>query len=294
MPPEGVPKIAHASLLSLEQLSAVACWLCRYFEIKRIKLTGGEPLVRKGVEKIVERLACVPGIAEISLSTNGSLLRQLALPLKRAGLSRVNVSLDTLDPARFERLTRGGRLDATLSGITAAVAAGLFPIKLNCVLQKSNWIQDVPSLLDYAGLNGFELRFIELMRTGTEATWCESEFVPGREVYQWLSQRNVVTSLPSPSSAPARLTRISWRGVDLFVGWILPRSFPFCAHCDRLRLDARGRLYRCLMDPVYLDLATLLREKGEDAAQLDLNCYVLQKSPPRVMDKEYAMSLIGG
>jgi GTP 3',8-cyclase len=294
MAPEGAPKVAQASLLSLEQLSAVAAWLCRYFEIHRVKLTGGEPLVRKGVEKVIQSLLSVPGITEISLTTNGSLLRHLAVPLKQAGLSRVNVSLDTLDSARFQTVTRGGNLDNTLAGITAAVAAGLVPVKLNSVLQKSTWIQDVPSLLDYAALNGFELRFIELMHTGTESSWCQSEFVPGCQVYQWLSQRTVVTTLPCTDSAPARLTRIWWRGVDLLVGWILPRSFPFCARCDRLRLDARGRLYRCLMDPAYLDLATLLREKGEDAALLDLNCYVLQKSPPTLMDKPTAMSLIGG
>ena len=294
MPPGGVPKLAHAELLPLEALTALAWWLTRHVGIERIKLTGGEPLVRVGLEHLVAQLAAIPGIAEISLTTNGSRLPQQAERLKASGLARVNVSLDSLDAARFRELTRGGDLNETLAGISAAVAAGLLPVKLNSVLQRSSWKLDVPLLLDYAAENGLELRFIELMRTGTERAWCDAEFVAAAEVQRWLAEQRTCLSMAATGDGPARLTSVFWRGAAVSVGWITPRSHPFCGSCKRLRLDAHGRLYRCLMDPQYFDLGASLQECGREVAEEDLRFYLEQKSPPLVMDNPSAMSLIGG
>jgi len=294
MPPGGVPKLAHGDVLSLEALAALAAWLVRRTGIERVKLTGGEPLVRAGLEHLVKQLAAIPQVTEISLTSNGSRLSQQAAALKAAGLARVNVSLDSLNEVRFRELTRGGRLEETLAGISAAVAAGLVPVKLNSVLQHSSWKQDVPLLLNYAAENGFELRFIELMRTGTERAWCDSEFVAAAEVQRWLAEQGAHLLTDPEGPGPARFSLISWRGSTLSVGWIMPRSHPFCRNCERLRLDARGRLYRCLMDPKFFDLDDSLRQYGEPTTEEGLLLYLEQKTPPLLMDNPSAMSLIGG
>ncbi len=294
IPAEGVAKLPRKSLLSVEEMAAMVAWLCGHLGIDRIKLTGGEPLVREGLDGLIPLLTAIPGMAEVSMITNGSLLVQHAERLKAAGLSRVSISLDTLDAARFHELTRGGNLQKTLTGISAAAAAGLGPIKLNSVLQRSTWMQDVPMLLDYAATHSFELRFIELMRTGTERNWCESEFVPAPEVSRWVAEQCEVLTVESQSHAPARVMQIRWRGIALKVGWITPRSHPFCTRCDRLRMDARGRIFRCLMDADCLDLRLLLRNSDDDAASESVASYLAGKTAPEIMAKADAMILIGG
>lgn len=294
LPEQGVPKVAHAALLSLERLAEVARWLCQRVEIERIKLTGGEPLVRSGVPRLIGLLRAIPGVREVSLTTNGSLLARQVEALQAAGLRRVTVSLDSLDASRYRELTRGGRVEDALAGISAALSAGLAPVKLNAVLQQSTWMDDVPRLLDYAAGNGLELRFIELMRTGTEKAWCNSEFVPLPAVRRWLSNRTQVLPVAGQARAPALMTHVLWGGASLQVGWIAPRSQPFCDRCDRLRLDARGRVHRCLMDQRFLELETLLDEHGSDAADLALSAYLEGKAAPEHMDKADAMILIGG
>jgi cyclic pyranopterin phosphate synthase len=150
----------------------------------------------------------------------------------------------------------------------------------------------VPRLLDYAASNGFEIRFIELMRTGTERTWCASEYISVDEVCEGLG----VEILPAEEQtwASARRTLVDWRGTRLTVGWITPRSHPFCNRCERLRMDARGQIRRCLMDPLTLDLSRLLCEKDGPAAQEAFNSYIAGKLPPLDMDSQFAMSEIGG
>jgi len=233
-----------------------------------------------------------PKIREVSLTTNGSLLSKRAWSLKAAGLRRVNVSLDSLDKERFKEVTRGGNLDRTLDGIKAAQAAGLTPIKLNTVLQRSTWHQDVPRLLDYAAESGFEIRFIELMRTGTERAWCESEFVSVYEVCRGLGAE--IVPVKEDTKTPARKTLVNWRGTPVTVGWITPRSHPFCAHCERLRMDARGQLRRCLMDPTTFDLPRVLATMDGLAARQEFRSYIAGKFPPQAMDSSFAMSEIGG
>jgi cyclic pyranopterin phosphate synthase len=294
MPAKGIGWVGRKKLLPLEKLSEQVEWLAHHTSIDRVKLTGGEPLVRRGLCALISALYLIKGIREISLTTNGSLLADQACALKAAGLSRVNVSLDSLDPDRFAELSRGARLSRTLLGIEAALLAGLKPLKLNAVLQLSTWQQDVPRLLDYAAELGVEPRFIELMRTGTERAWCASELVTVDEVQAWLSEQTEMVPVASAPGAPASLTRIQWRGHRMNVGWITPRSHPFCASCERLRMDAQGRLRRCLMDPTMFNLRGL-RSTGGDAAAADVfYTYMDGKHAPNNMDSEYAMSQIGG
>ena len=293
MPAKGIPRVAHEELLSLEELATMVRWLSSYLPIERIKLTGGEPLVRLGLERLVAELAAIPGIREVSLTTNGALLAQYALMLRSCGLARVSVSLDSLNPDRFSELSRGGRLQDTLEGIHAALKAGLTPLKLNTVLQRSTWKQDVPMILDFAAARGLEPRFIELMRTGTEREWCASEFVAVDEVCAWLRQQTTLIPIAAPAGVPAQRSQIRWQGKLLTIGWIAPRSHPFCGACERVRLDCRGRLRRCLMDATTLDLVRLRRTRPEDA-DTALYRYMDSKHAPKGMDSESMMSQIGG
>lgn len=292
MPAEGVATVARHNLLPFEDMVKLVQWLVAHSGIDRVRLTGGEPLARPRIARLVANLAAVAGIREVSLTTNGSLLPRMAWSLKVAGLRRVNISLDSLDEQRFAEVTRGGRLQSTLNGIAAAQEAGLTPIKLNTVLRRSTWKQEVPSLLDYAALTGFEIRFIELMRTGTERAWCDTEFVSVDEVCNSLGAE--IDSLEEQSRGSARRTIMNWHGALIPVGWITPRSHPFCSQCDRLRMDARGRLRRCLMDPEQLDLASLVNRMDENAAECNFNSYISGKVPPIAMDNVLAMSQIGG
>lgn len=292
MPATGVLKRERANLLPLEQLASLANWLSSQAGISSVRLTGGEPLVRQGISHLIARLSASPAIQEVSMTTNGSMLSRMAWGLKAAGLNRVNVSLDSLDERRFAEVTRGGNLKCTLAGIEAAYDAGLTPIKLNTVLQRSTWRQEVPSLLDYAASTGFEVRFIELMRMGTERAWCESEFISVDEVRSELGVDTV--EVDDRSHAPARRTLVNWRGTSVMVGWITPRSHPFCSNCERLRMDARGRIRRCLMDPKTFDLPRVLETMDAPSAQQKFQTYIAGKVSPRLMDSPFAMSEIGG
>ena len=294
MPAAGIQKHRHEDLLSIERLADTVGWLCHELGTSRVKLTGGEPLVRAGVVDLVRRLSAIPDIAEVSATTNGARLVELARSLREAGLSRVNLSLDSIDRRRFAHLTRGGQLADTLAGISAALGCGLTPVKLNTVLLASSWRLDVPSLLDFAGSNGLEIRFIELMRTGTEAAWAEREYVSADEVRAWLGNRADVVDDRLDSSGPARPSTLLWRGLVVRVGWITPRSRPFCDRCSRVRLDARGRVRRCLMDPARFDLAGLLETTSESDVRRRLHAYLDGKVASSVMESNLPMVSMGG
>lgn len=293
MPVEGLPLVRRDLLLDIEDLTRVAAWLCRAARVDRIKLTGGEPLVRSGVEQLIRLLAEIPGVNEVSATTNGTLLARRAAGLRAAGLTRVNVSVDTLDPDHYQKLTRGGCVEDVIRGIDAAVAARLRPVKLNAVLMASRWRRDVPALLDFAQDRDLEIRFIELMRTGTEAPWAEREFVPAATVRAWLAADGDSERLRATAD-PARRSRVSWRGRPITVGWITPRSQPFCSGCRRIRLDARGLLRRCLMDPVPFPLAKRLAVHHDADVRREVDSYLAGKREASGMDLPLPMVSVGG
>lgn len=293
MPAQGVPLKRHDELLPLEDLAGLSCWLAAQTGIRRVKLTGGEPLVRRGIADLVHRLATAPEIDEVSATTNAALLPQLASQLREAGLSRVNISLDTLDPIRFTELTRGGRLSDTLSGLDAALQAGFEPIKLNSVLLGASWRRDVPELLDLAARLDIEVRFIELMRTGTEARWASQQLVEVSTVRRRLGLTGAIPRDPA-ASGPARTEVLTWKGTSVRVGWITPQSHPFCRSCSRLRMDALGNLRRCLMDGATLPLAELRSDRGSEEASRLLACYLDSKRPPAAMASDLPMASVGG
>ncbi|HEB84709.1 MAG TPA: GTP 3',8-cyclase MoaA, partial [Bacteroidetes bacterium] len=293
--PPGFPRaVKSAPPLPPRELVRLVRTLCGQYPITRVKLTGGEPLVRREIVEIVSKLSSIEGIEEISMTTNGALLASRAAALKRAGLRRVNVSLDSLDPDRFAALTHGGRLDRTLAGIEAALDAGLKPVKLNSVLLRSTWEREVPALLEYSAARGLEVRFIELMRTGTDAEWVEGEFISADLVRRWLERHGEVAALPELPEGPARRTRLRWAGREITVGWITPLSHPFCGDCSRLRMDARGTLRRCLMDDAVFPFADRADRLGEKETRNDLDRYLAGKRPPATMGSEATMNAVGG
>ena len=294
MPEEGVPLLPRSEIPPLSELASAVGWLVARYGVDRVKVTGGEPLVRGGVPEFVAKVAAIPGVNEVSMTTNGTRLVGAAAELAKSGLVRVNISLDTVDPGRFRELTRGGRVDEVLAGIDAALEAGLTPLKLNSVLRRSSFREDVPALLDLAAGKGIEIRFIELMQTGTEAAWAIAERVTGAEVRTWLASEGAeIAPLPGRPNAPARRTAISWNGREVLAGWIDPVSHSFCDDCDRLRLDARGRLRRCLMDDHAFPLVDLLR-RGESDVAAAAALYVAGKQPPTAMSIGSTMASIGG
>lgn len=262
MPEEGVSPLAHGDILSYEELLRVAAG-CVSLGIRKIRVTGGEPLVRRGVVDFIAQLAALPGEPEITLTTNGVLLAGMAAALKAAGLRRVNISLDTLRPERFAVLTRREGLDQVFAGIRAAETAGLEPIKINVIPLRG--VND-DELADFARLtlkHPWEVRFIEFMPISPDLEYGSSGGVPMQEVEQQLQALGALQPLPRRQAAgPARLFRLP--GARGSLGLILSVSGHFCPECNRLRVTADGRVRGCLFGNQEIDLRTVLREGGDD------------------------------
>jgi GTP 3',8-cyclase len=292
MPADGTPW-RKTPLPSLEQLADASLILMQHTGKRQIKLTGGEPTVRRDLHLLVSRLAAHSSVDEISMTTNASRLRKLVIPLRDAGLDRVNISLDTLDSDRFHTMTRGSLSDV-LDGISAAVEAGLKPVKLNAVLRRSYWKEDVASLLEYSAEIGAELRFIELMQTGTRAEWASGEFISANEVQGWLMDRSEVEQIPFSVGETSRRWNLNWQGHGVRVGWITPQSHAFCDGCKRIRMDAQGQVRRCLMDSHTFPLLEKLNTHPEAVVLTELDNYMHGKQPPSEMTTTSQMATVGG
>ena len=257
------PFLPKDQVLSFEEILRAA----RLFiglGVTKLRLTGGEPLLRKGLPELVKELAALPGLADLALTTNGALLPELAIPLRKAGLHRLTVSLDTLNPVRFQQLCGTEvPLSKVLAGLEAAQQAGFEPIKLNCVVQRGVNEDEVETLAGFAREQGHTLRFIEFMDVGTTNGWKLDAVVPGKEVRERVSARWPLVALQSEADAVAR----SWRYEDGLgeVGFIDSVTAPFCGGCDRARLSAEGRLHTCLFGAEGLDLRQALRSGMKDA-----------------------------
>ena len=260
MPASGVRWRPHAEILRYEEIIRVVR-AAATLGIRKVRITGGEPLVREGIVDLVGAMNAIPGIDEITLTTNGTLLSRYATALAQVGLKRVNVSLDTLRPDRFRKITRLGSLDDTLAGIAAAQEAGLVPIKLNAVVMRG--IND-DEVADLAAMSksGFQVRFIEWMPIGTSDEDYDSRFVSGDEVRARIEETfGPLQSLRE--EGPARVYRLPGAATGE-IGFISTFSSPFCATCNRIRLTADGKLRPCLLSPVEIDVAGPLRAGATD------------------------------
>jgi len=225
--------------------------------VRRVRLTGGEPLVRAGLPRLAERLTRLPGIADLSLSTNATRLAKLAAPLKQAGVTRINVSLDSLKPERFQSITGGGKLDKVLAGLDAAQAAGFQPIKINMVAMKGVNDDEIADMVAFCIARDFTLRLIETMPMGTTGLKASAHYLDLQAVKQELAKRYELIPTVMSGGGPARYFQVA--GTRLKIGFITPISQHFCATCNRVRLTADGTLYTCLGQDSRTELRPLLR-----------------------------------
>ena len=230
--------------------------------IRTLRLTGGEPLLRRGLPDLVRACKAL-GIEDVALTTNGQLLARQARELADAGVDRVNLSLDSLHAEPFRRISRGGKLDLTLRGLEEALRRGLLPLKLNTVVLGGVNDHEVEELLSFALQNGCQLRFLELMPVGMTAEDFRGTFVSWKEVRARLSSRFQLRALPHVPGATSRNFRVEDRfGRTGLCGFVTPTSHPFCHGCRRLRLTAEGKLFGCLASPVGVDLRHALALDG--------------------------------
>ena len=226
----------------------VVRWLSQRHGIRHVRLTGGEPLLFPELVPLVERLARLSSLHEITLTTNGQALAGKARLLHEAGLARVNVSLDTLDPDEFARLTRGGRLAQTLAGIEAAVDAGLTPLKINVVAQRGLNDDQLPDIAAWGLSRGCIVRFLEVMPIGPLAHVTDQHLVPASEILERLSDRFELRPIPQSIGQPAEDYVATGGGLGGVVGLIAATTRPFCPRCRRLRVTSRGELVPCVHD----------------------------------------------
>lgn len=263
---EDMQFLPRSEVLSLEELATVAEAFVA-LGVHKIRLTGGEPLVRTGLVDLVARLSTLPGLDELTLTTNGARLARFAHPLKVAGLDRINISLDSLHPERFRELTRTCRLADVLAGIAAAREAGFHHIKLNSVILRGRNDDEVMDLVNFARRERLDLAFIEEMPLGVinEHDRARS-FVPSAEILETIRQRHALFPGTDNTGGPARYYRMA--DSDIRVGVISPHSNDFCGSCNRVRVTASGRLLLCLGNEQGADLRTILRAHPGNLQQL--------------------------
>jgi cyclic pyranopterin phosphate synthase len=282
IPEDGVDHLTRADVLSFEEIAAlVRCFVA--LGVRRVRLTGGEPTVRRDLTELVRILRAIPGLDEIALSTNGHLLAELAAPLRRAGVDRLNVSLDSLDADKFRRISGRGELARVIDGIEAARAAGFASIKLNAVAVKGFNDGEIGALADWAWARGLVPRFIEQMPMASGRTYLPGELLPAAEIRALVAAAHPGTTVvpdeggEARGGGPARYFRLATAGANGGVdagadggaarrfGIISPMTEHFCASCNRVRLSAAGALHACLAHDDAVDLRGPLRAGGEEA-----------------------------
>jgi cyclic pyranopterin phosphate synthase len=267
--------------------------------IQKIRLTGGEPLLRKNLPNLVRRLAAIPGIEDLAMTSNGFLFPQVGPALAAAGLKRMSFSMDSLDRANFRKITGRDGLEEVLASIRLAKQLGLNPVKVNAVVIRGINDHELESLAEFGAREGFSMRFIEFMPLDSSRAWLKEMVVPGHEILARLKARFHLEEVPRQKSETARRWKI--RGADSEIGIIAPVTEPFCGHCNRLRLTADGKIRTCLFSIGEHDLRGPLRAGADDAAIADrLREIVGLKEArhhigePDFVQPERSMSCIGG
>lgn len=298
--PQAMRFLPRAEMLSLAELDRVASAFIR-LGVRKLRLTGGEPLMRKGVIDLVANLSrhlAVGALDELTLTTNGTRLAEHATALAAHGVNRVNVSLDSLDPATFARLTRGGDVTRVIAGIDAALAAGL-AVKINTVALRHDNLGEVAALAGWAHDRGCAISFIEVMPMGEVEARRTDQHVTLREVRGRIEARGPLTDLALRTGGPARYARTAAGGR---VGFITPLSHNFCGDCNRVRLTCTGKLFLCLGRDVSVDLRAIMRGSDEDGPLEDVISRAIQRKPrahdfhigDRPADVARHMSVTGG
>ena len=254
--------LPRAKLLTLEEIATLGRAFVE-LGVERIRLTGGEPLVRRNVLALFQELGALPGLKELTLTTNGSQLPKMANALRDAGVKRINISLDSLDPKRFRRLTRVGELDAVLKGIDAALDAGFERIKLNAVILKNRNDDEINDLVQFAVERGIDISFIEEMPLGVNDDHDRAEvYYSSDDVKRNIETQFILMPTTETTGGPSKYFRV--HGTDSKVGFISPHSHNFCEACNRVRVTVEGRLLLCLGQEHSMDLRRVMRANPGD------------------------------
>lgn len=295
----GVNYVERERLLTYEEIARLASLLVG-LGIRKIRMTGGEPLLRKGLDGLVSVLAELPGLEDLALTTNAFNLDGRAKELARAGLNRVTISLDSLQPQRFFEITKNRDFDRVLNGVMAAKESGLSPVKLNCVVVRGINDDEILDFAEYARENQLSVRFIEFMPIDEDEQWSREKVVTGEEILKVLTRR---FELVPVGTLDASVTAKNYRFKDSSgtIGIITPVSNPFCGECSRLRLTADGKIRTCLFSLVEYDVKSLLRGgASDDELETFLRQTILKKEEGHRIDEPdftvppRTMSYIGG
>ena len=299
MPAEGLDWLPRDEVLSFEEIARVVRVLSE-MGVDEVRLTGGEPLVRRDLPVLVSFLSEIPGVRDLSLTTNGVLLDRLAGPLVEAGLRRLNVSLDSLSHVRFTEITRRDALDRVLAGLDEAERyPELRPIKVNCVAIRGFTEDEVPALAELARRKPYVVRFIEFMPLDADEAWQEDEVLTGGEIRALIEERWPLVEIPAKPSSTAR--RFEFADGAGEIGFVNPVSEPFCSTCDRIRLTADGQLRTCLFSRREWDLKAPMREGATDEELAALIRFAVRHkelkhkiNDPGFVRASRSMSQIGG
>jgi cyclic pyranopterin phosphate synthase len=279
MPEAGLPWLPNHNVLSYEEIEAIVR-AAAHVGVRSIRLTGGEPLIRRELHRLVAKLAAIPGIDDLALSTNGLLLADQAAGLRAAGLQRVNISLDTLRADRFTAIARRPGLDRVLAGIDAALAHGLEPVKLNCVVMRGANDDEVEAFAELTRTRAVHVRFIEVMPVQENVELQREAWVSSDEVLARLGALGTLSPVPNPhGNGPART--FAYDGAPGTVGVISPLAHDYCERCNRVRLSADCRLKLCLFGDHLIDLRTPLRAGGGQDAIVGLLRAAMHIKPER-------------
>ncbi len=284
MPEEGVPGLSHEAILRYEEILRIVR-VAAEKGIRKVRLTGGEPLVRKDVVSLIKEIAAIPGIEDLSLTTNGTLLGRMADGLHKAGLRRINISLDSLDPERFRNLTRGGILKEVLDVIKLAEDAGFNPIKINVVAINGINDDEIHEFARLTLVKPYHVRFIEFMPVGGIAMWDDKKIMTADAIMEKISALGELIPVEqggqggkkTRAGGPARLYKLP--GAKGILGFISALSNHFCGDCNRLRLTADGKLRPCLFSETEIDIKTPLRTGCDDAELSRLISLALSVKP---------------
>lgn len=291
MPEKGIYKVPHDEILTLEEIYEITNAFVE-LGISKVRLTGGEPLTRDNIVDLVQKISILEGVKDLSMTTNGRLLKEFAAPLKKAGLNRVNISLDTLDEEKYRQITRGGKLSDVLEGIEEAKRVGLTPIKINTVLIGGFNDDEIEDLVALTENEEIDLRFIELMPIGEAVDWAKEKFVSNDIILDRIKE---LTPVPREDiSSPAVYYKLpNGKGK---VGIINPISCKFCENCNRVRLTCRGQLKLCLHSNMEIDTRAALGN-GDDLKRLIIESIAKKEESHHLEDGTYItrnMNQIGG
>ena len=300
MPAEGLRWLAREDVLRFEEIQRLARIFVRRYGVRTIRLTGGEPLVRARIEELVAMIAELEPDLDLTMTTNGVLLKAKAQPLADAGLRRLNISLDTLSPERFHEIARVDAFNKVMEGITAAKAAGLWPIKLNVVVMRGHNDDEVVEFARLARAEGYEVRFIEFMPLDADGIWSNDLVVPSRLLQERIEDEFPLVDVQDSRPGPAVKHRFA-DGAPGGVGFISSVSQAFCSSCNRIRLTAEGGLRTCLFSLRETPLRDLMRQgASDDTIARVIDAAVWQKEEGHLINQEgfikpaKSMSQIGG